>query len=207
MIEAEWLASTDPAVMLAWLYGHGNGGPIPTSRRLRLFACACCRAVWDGAVCPACEGVVAMWAGKQPNPANCWQCRGTGRVSGLADPRSRRAVEVVERFADGLATEEERQVAAAAAMNAANGAGAYWDLVWLPCFACSSRLDTTHHWTTYGNGKPTPATQAALLREIFGNPFKPRLRLDAHNLGRGCGWLRWCRCRAHEMRDIHANRQ
>jgi hypothetical protein len=30
-------------------------------------------------VCRKCAGVVTVWAGKQPNPANCWECRGTGR--------------------------------------------------------------------------------------------------------------------------------
>jgi hypothetical protein len=40
MTEAEWLESTDPRPMLAWVAGTVS------ERKLRLFACACCRRVW-----------------------------------------------------------------------------------------------------------------------------------------------------------------
>jgi hypothetical protein len=41
MTEAEWLACTDPHAMLAALMGHPR-----SVRKLRLFCCACGRAVW-----------------------------------------------------------------------------------------------------------------------------------------------------------------
>ena len=43
MTEAEWLAATDPAPILAFLRDRGGAG----ERKLRLFAVACCRRVWD----------------------------------------------------------------------------------------------------------------------------------------------------------------
>jgi hypothetical protein len=51
MTEAEWLSSTDPAAMLRSLVGRYSAqkrrGESPDFERLRLFACACLRRIWD----------------------------------------------------------------------------------------------------------------------------------------------------------------
>src|SRR5262249_28372870 len=41
MTDTEWLACTDPKPMLEALRGRAS------DRKLRLFACACCRTVWE----------------------------------------------------------------------------------------------------------------------------------------------------------------
>jgi hypothetical protein len=43
MTEADWLAATDPDSMLAFLHDRGGVG----ERKLRLFAVGCCRRVWQ----------------------------------------------------------------------------------------------------------------------------------------------------------------
>jgi hypothetical protein len=42
MTEADWLAASDAESMLEFLLASGK----PNDRKLRLFACACCRDVW-----------------------------------------------------------------------------------------------------------------------------------------------------------------
>lgn len=52
MNEQEWLSSNDPAAMLeALTHGPaaragGSDKPPPSHRKLRLFACACCKNLW-----------------------------------------------------------------------------------------------------------------------------------------------------------------
>lgn len=122
MTEQEWLASTDPAGMLNVFAVNSSCGAIDSSggrffpktslRKLRLFACACARQVWeqltDDAPCGRCKGEGSVSGGPggqvvgmEPR-RKCLICSGTGRIN-----RSRRAVEVAERYADGLATRDE----------------------------------------------------------------------------------------------------
>src|SRR4051812_17877837 len=73
MTEEAWLTGDDPGELMEVAVARGWVSP----RKLRLWACACCRRIW---------------------PLLVSEC-------------SRRAVEVAERFADGLATEAERAAA------------------------------------------------------------------------------------------------
>jgi hypothetical protein len=127
--EREWNASTDPAAMLASVQGKVS------ARKLRLFAVACCRAVF----------------------------------SLLTDERSRRAVEVAERFADGKATEEEAlELARAEALRVNGGLAAN------EAFHCCQEEASKAAWII---ARPSHSLEvrlkANLLREIVGNPWKP----------------------------------
>jgi hypothetical protein len=174
MTEQDWLASEDPDRMVAWLCEpvqvscpvcggsgdcgggvglprycgtcHGTGETCPPGwvyvgdRKLRLFACACCRAAWP---LPAAEG-----------------CR--------------LALDVAERYADGLVTEVDRGRAHADACRRASVPGTSRLpplLLRTPAVfdarALAGVLDGTR-----GAGL-APATQAALLRDVIGDPFRP----------------------------------
>jgi hypothetical protein len=144
MTEAEWLVSEDPVVMLAYLTGSDfSQMDLPAGRRterldrkLRLFACAVCRQVWDR----------------------------------LTDERSRRAVEVAEAYADGLAGEAELEIAQVvwAPWNAGNPA-------WVSAQAAQADALRAASWTAGAavDAGVQRGTQAALLREVVGNPYRP----------------------------------
>ncbi len=171
MTESEWLVSSDVTAMLRFVTenpDHQDMTCCRSPRKLRLFACACCRAVWDGVPCGRCQAI-GFFAPPHEGSPTCPDCHGTGRTGGLTDHRSRRAVEVAERYADGLAWPGELTEANQDAEGPPDPAAraAFW---------VSS---INGGWITYflnsmGHGPVLPsAAQTALLREVCGNPFKP----------------------------------
>jgi hypothetical protein len=168
MTDSEWLKATDPKAMLTFLRESGWAD----ERRGRLFACACVRRIWLL----------------------------------LADETSQTAVEVAERFADGLASEEELNQACYDAEVAARGAEDV-SPSWAQVDAANAAVDAAHpiisddsyfaaaataadamgHTASEGQAtgddlgplrawgaakEAERAAQAALLRCIFGNPFR-----------------------------------
>jgi hypothetical protein len=157
MTEPEWLACDDPEPMLDFL-GEGS-----SPRKLRLFAVACCRRAW-----------------------------------GQLGPESRQAVDIAERYADGAATDEEvlamadvlhwgapeRPIDAACyAVNAAFDKGYQhagmavkfpYNIFAANCCAVEAREDFAATSRLSREEIDAEARhQCAILRDIFGNPFRP----------------------------------
>jgi hypothetical protein len=174
MTEDEFHRCPDPQAMLDFLRGTGRAG----ERRCRLFACACVRRVWHL----------------------------------LTNGRSRRAVEVAERFADRMATPEELSAAVAdgrngvsdpagaafAAWAAAGGVLAFTTVAAAAAWAAREAAEAaagiphtptdadpwalTHPDEFAGREAAWQAErsrQAALLRCLVGNPFRPPSPLPA----------------------------
>lgn len=160
MTEAEWLTGADPEPMLRFLKGKVS------DRKLRLFAVACCRHI--------------------------------GHL--IRDERSRAAVEMSEHYADGLVDQEALQAAHAAAAAAeekafaamffedgeerdegpAREAAALVAQQPLLAFRVASEAQAACVWTARRTLEQMQAAkvkekkfQCELLRDIFGNPFRP----------------------------------
>jgi hypothetical protein len=141
MTEQEWLECADPMAMVKFLRGKAS------DRKLRLFACACCRRIWHL----------------------------------LTDERSRMAVEVAERHADGSATPKEVKDASDAAWKVEHffgkgfeGRAAGWatsvDPIEASYMTIDSVLDTLHSVAARCSER---AAQCTILRDIFGDLFQP----------------------------------
>lgn len=196
MTEAEWDVSTDPQAMLSWLNPDGEVSGRSyvgvSSRKLRLFCCACCRQVWhlltDDVPC-SCHTPTVQVVREAGAFWSCSHCGGSGRIN-----RSHRAVEVAERYADGVATEEERRQADHESYRVPGGSNSR------PRELMAVQLALWPDKTPYQGPSysvpqllqdwPERATeQAHLLREIFGNPWRPvTVALDGCLVCGGEGW-------------------
>ena len=185
MIEAEWLACTDPKPMLVLVRGKVS------ERKLRLFAAACCRNIWDLLRDKRCRQAVEVAERFADGQARLDELAAAERSAGDAE---RRAMSRILELTGGRGWHgplppdlEEAQHArgtAAAAVAAAARAG-------LAVAAERAALQCVMVAATgrdrWEDGRPVQlavdALQCDLLRDIFGNPFHPAT-LDS-------AWLTW----------------
>ncbi|MCI0462225.1 MAG: hypothetical protein L0Z62_35175 [Gemmataceae bacterium] len=153
MTEADWLACTEPTPMLEFVFT--KAGP-PSDRKYLLLACACCRRIWHL----------------------------------LTDERFRQAVDFTERYVDGRESEEDSQVLDLRLCTlltqqfgnnhstmTTEGLAAELAVDLLaqnPAVAadCATRRLP---WLMEREEKKAEevAYQCGLLRDLFGNPFRP----------------------------------
>ncbi|HYT88659.1 MAG TPA: hypothetical protein VEL76_08120 [Gemmataceae bacterium] len=177
MTETEWLNSTDPGEMLKFLEGR------TTSRKLRLFACGCCRRVWH-LLEPYCGRfaieLLELETEELAFPAQVSIALGpVDRAGRTAQSRAvREAMESVlaagalrsaeppylDRRAWWYEQEQVRELARTAQRVQQYRGGAE---------QCASSAARAVAVDGSSSGAEERAAQAALLRDVVGNPFQP----------------------------------
>jgi hypothetical protein len=173
MTEEEWLHGTDPEPMLEFLRGKAS------DRKLRLFACACCRrsrsiveAEWKNMVTDGRAGVEVQWPKEHADLLG-------------------RAVHLGERVADGLADLAEMESLFSSPDEADEMRGCYadgadaawaakacayqarWNANYLSPATYRRRARLRYHVPCQTDHDREHVLQSHLLRDIFGNPFRP----------------------------------
>src|SRR4051794_19927253 len=155
MTEQEWLAATDPQPMLKFLGGRAS------DRKLRLFACACCRRIWELLPDPANRDLVAAVEDQPGGSFDDPELQGVMRAS------SRREHELVADHAYWAAKYLGRTFYKSTPLSCAV------EVAWRAALRAGAGPDNRGEQTA----------QAALVREVFGSPFRPA-RVEP-------AWLRW----------------
>jgi len=159
MTEDEWLNATDPEPMLEWLWNK------PGNRKMRLFAAACCRQVWNRINHPTGRQAVELveqFAEGKITAEELANARQRHRSSGAWRVQKNAANAVSEACAIGSMDTAALVSAAGAAKYAAHaytekpegGATSYRDPSWRPLWDSARKA------------------QVGLVLDIFGNPFR-----------------------------------
>jgi hypothetical protein len=160
MTEQEWLASTDEKAMLTFLRGKAS------DRKFRLFACACCRSIWDLFEEDSSRDAVKLAERYADGKATTAACR---RAAALADdsaddiPSSRVARNAAD--PDNSGEENAFHCAIDTAEEAAEVRGDFGE-----CEAAAAGSDSFQGLRRAYLAER--AAQLALLRDCFGNPFR-----------------------------------
>jgi hypothetical protein len=174
--ESRWLTCVEPFPMLDWLKENNR---LVSARKLRLFACACCRSVERRITNYHCRLAVAVAERFADGLATD---RDLDRVANAAHANVLSASNSAGGYSNRLAANfAAAQSAAPDALFAAQLASAYafdsMKIRGLP---------------------PKPAehrTQCGLIRCLFGNPFRPLPVVDA-------AWLAWGGATVRKMADM-----
>jgi hypothetical protein len=185
MTEADWLSLPGPYLMLESLRGKAS------DRRLRLFGCACCRRIWDliydersRVAVEGAEKFSDGLVGRRDLNKNCSTARAATEAA-RAQLESWNAQGVFP-YQTALVGEAERVASFHAALAAA------WVCCRDPndCWQVSTEAAKAVRAATYAPGRQEETSvsevredQAELLRDIFGNPFRPVTTETT--------WLRW----------------
>jgi hypothetical protein len=148
MTDEDWLACTDPEPMLEFLRGKAS------DRKLRLFAAACCRAMWKRLT-----DVSYRWV------VEAAERFADGQVS---ESELQAACDAADTAFGDLCDDEGFEIASVDAT-----APAVLRACCLACWAAEPKANQAADAAVSLAKMTEQLTQARLFRDIFGNPFRP----------------------------------
>jgi hypothetical protein len=157
MNEVEWLAGTDPDAMLDYLEGKVS------ERRLRLFACACCRRLWRHVKNPTVRGAV-----------EASEAFAEGKIRRRALRQARQQAEAIAMNPPEFEAYAFQAAVACAADRALDAARQVLGSLRRHAGEESAYEAVFNVQEAYATGREEAArVQAELIRTFFGNPFRP----------------------------------
>jgi len=98
MTEAEWLACPNPTPMLEFIRGNAS------NRKMRLFACACCRRIWEWITHKECRQAILASELYADDETTLQECNAAGDAASVIADTSKEFVVVASSCAVGWAT-------------------------------------------------------------------------------------------------------
>jgi hypothetical protein len=171
MTEAEWLACANPEAMLRFLQKFDS------ARKLRLFACACCRLRWKWLPLEECKAAVDLaecFAGGLITRSELMHLRREARwaIHRAPDARSYAAAAAVQTLSLKAATAARR---AAELLRKQRGTQTTVPKAFrgrVLAFAEQAVAKAAWDKACAHSERKEAGEQAAILRDIFGNPFR-----------------------------------
>lgn len=173
MTDEQWLACADPDAMLESILGRCS------NRKMRLFACACCRAIGELIKDPlsweAIEAAERFADGDISFEAMEEVCKAVQNGKSLFADASWAAAWAAAPLEYNAASECARHAAGAVARIATQEAKS---LAWAAVRSGATDAERAEAWARYdavceAASRAHRAEQANLVREIYGNPFRP----------------------------------
>jgi hypothetical protein len=147
MTEQEWLACADPTAMLEFLHGKTS------HRKMRLFACACCRAGWSLIPDPRSQRMIAVLEDAVDGACSAQECQ-------EADKQANAAVD-----------EQYRLLMSSSSVGSMDHYYSAKSVAYLS-MNDSTRAASNAVWLAQRNDEAHTAEKAEMLvRDVVGNPF------------------------------------